>query len=733
MLFKLKKLTYRYFLFFTFLVAFSLPFGIYISKLVIFLWGIIWLFELFFNKFKLNYRLGKTQKFIFVLIFLYLFFHVIGLFYSENIKIGLRNINIKIYLIVIPLFVLSNKQLLERYYKSILNFFVLGNLTASLFLIIRAFANSITISNGKIFFQSALREEYGFLESITHYGNNFFYSVFSYFLHPSYASLLIIISIVILIYQSKINGRSFNLWDKILSKRKVYIPLILFLSFVILLMSSKTNFIVLFVVLFAVIISSKIKFRFLILFLIFIISVFFISRNQRFNMYLKYIAKYSIDNVPLKSGTSRYHIWKTGFKLADENFWFGVGTGDLIFELSEYYKKKNLKTYNLHNEFYETLIRLGVFPFLILFYLFIYGFWVAYKGRNYVLIYFFVITAINFFFESMLDRVAGTIFFGFFLSLTLLKQKEEKIYFNAQNNVFNRNKNAIFFFLIFFLYLFVYHRGLNFHFYSSDISNGWFKYQNISLNDFLNFNEIIRALWGQIFYVPNLYWHRILDAFLVAFSFTLLYRLLSIIIYKNNLLSKLFVFVFAILFSFTNLPYFNFLIVLMLLLSAFYFIIFIIFKKRKFFLKKSKKYLILAVIFFLIFIKLLFEYDFNRKNILTINKFSSSYLFHKLEKSNQVNLIGIRDKKQIINNTDSLFNYVKELELTEQKYATNIQILPYLLNNNAIILKSNIKNYDINPNFYILSTDYSEKNNLKGYKLIFENNNYKVFEKLKRK
>ena len=108
--------------------------------------------------------------------------------------------------------------------------------------------------------------------------------------------------------------------------------------------------------------------------------------------------------------------------LVNANLITGVGTGDNKDELDELYKERGFKkaevaTLNIHNQFLETSIQLGLIGLMALLALFILPFVKAISNSNILLICFVVINGFFFMFESCLNRQAGVFYFAFVLSL----------------------------------------------------------------------------------------------------------------------------------------------------------------------------------------------------------------------------------------------------------------------------------------------------------------------------
>lgn len=419
------------FLLLTYLLVFVMPFGITFTKFFVAFWASVWFLLLISKNLKLNIiKYNKAQKHAFISIIIFYVLHILGVFWSENKYLAFRNLEIKLYLILIPLVLFSSFNLLKKHYKSLLYSFVFGNLIVSLILVFVAIFHSLSIFEGNIVFQASVDPNFSFFEAISNSGNYFFYSNFSLFHHTSYMSMFILFSIIILFFISKLPGEIQIKKLIFFEKRIVTFILIVFFSLIVLLLSSKANFIALTVVLFFGFIFSKVNvyFKISIVLLWIILAVVAINVNPRFNMYFKYLTDGTFKNHSVvKTGTYRYYIWEDGLEQVQKHVFFGVGTGDVEDKILDESSTGFLgKRHNLHNEFLEAFVRLGVLGGISLLTVFFLSFWNAFKYKNHILLYFLIVVIINFFFESMLQRVAGTMFFGFFnFFLIFLNDKKQ--------------------------------------------------------------------------------------------------------------------------------------------------------------------------------------------------------------------------------------------------------------------------------------------------------------------
>lgn len=141
-----------------------------------------------------------------------------------------------------------------------------------------------------------------------------------------------------------------------------------------------------------------------------------------------------LDKTSGESTTVRRFVWHSSLELIQDNFWFGVGTGDIKDELKEQNKKNGYtaavaNNLNSHNQFFNSHIALGVFGSLFLLLTIATNLIKRKEGDNYyawrvgiVLILFFALLP-----ESMLEVQAGIIPYAFLLTfLTAFRPKSKE-------------------------------------------------------------------------------------------------------------------------------------------------------------------------------------------------------------------------------------------------------------------------------------------------------------------
>jgi hypothetical protein len=133
--------------------------------------------------------------------------------------------------------------------------------------------------------------------------------------------------------------------------------------------------------------------------------------------------------------TQRFEFMKTSARIIKENFWIGVGTGDVQKAFDDMYEKMRSPLdikyrHRAHNQFVTLLISFGIFGFLwILFVLF----YLPFRKKlysNYLFLSSFLVVMLSWLNEDTLETQAGVTFFSFFIILflfgTTLNQDEKQ-------------------------------------------------------------------------------------------------------------------------------------------------------------------------------------------------------------------------------------------------------------------------------------------------------------------
>jgi O-antigen ligase len=381
------------------LIAFLLPFGINYAVFIL-LWAVCFFA---FDDVKGGMKKVISNKWTYVLIGFF-FLHAIGYFFSHNKSEALTSIEIKLSFLAFPILIFASNYS-DVNIRKIAITFVSGCFIACLICLFRAFY------------------EYYFNDF-----NAFFYSEFTYFMHPSYfAMYLILAQLIIMLYYKTWLSHLKNLNLKIGFLSVVFL-ICIFLA------SSKmgliTAFLLLPVTLCILLFNQGYKKIIIGLLLSLVLGIFiayklFPTPFERIKVAFKVTSSAAtIDKTDAESTAVRILIWKESIKLIKENVLFGTSPGDANDHLVQAYEREGLtgalrKKLNAHNQFLQTFIGTGLLGFILLLIMtlgtLVYGF----MQRNYIVVLFSILMSCNFLVESMLQAQAGFIFFVFFLCLFL--------------------------------------------------------------------------------------------------------------------------------------------------------------------------------------------------------------------------------------------------------------------------------------------------------------------------
>ena len=384
------------------LIAFTLPFGKF-TPLFISLLLVNWIVEADF-KTKFNNFIKNKLAILFVSLYL---IHVLGLIYTNNMASGLFDIQVKLSLLIFPL-IFASRPLTKAELSNVFFAFTIGLVYASIYMISRAVS---------LYF---IEHEVAF-----------FYKKFSALIHTSYISMYMNLAIIWLLI-TLFNKEREQLFSKISSSF-----LILFFSFIIVLLASKSGILTLALIYIGILLYFILYKKnylvgvigiLLIAFSLVLVSRFAPVVTNRIDSFLG--AFHTESNTETTESTSvRMLIWESSNQVIKNNFLLGVGTGDAKDALNAEYSKKNIANaldhnLNAHNEFYQIFICLGIVGFIILVLNLFYPIIYYSKTADYLYVIFLLIITFNFLSESMLETQAGVMFYAFFNSIFGLKHNE---------------------------------------------------------------------------------------------------------------------------------------------------------------------------------------------------------------------------------------------------------------------------------------------------------------------
>lgn len=348
----------------------------------------------------------------------------LSIIHTINIENGITEIQIKLSLAFFPIILSGSNKIIKNNSKTILIIFVIANIVASILCLGNAFIESVVTENNHTIFKFYIFDYkiYSFWDLINTRNSHFSYIFLSIFKHPSYFSMFIIFSIIIIIYFFKKD------YVKKLKWIIICVSILLFFVFIIYLLQSRASHITFGAVLVLiplVELYKKKKKRFVFIstaLFIFILTFFLTISKIKSNIVDVIQMNRNMDNMELSESDSRIQIWYASIQVIKENFWFGTSPANLTLELSKKYNELGFteaanEKLNCHNQYLETFAGLGIFGFLSLLFIMIYSFVISIKRQNYLLFFLMIILAINFMFESMMNRMAGILFMMFFISL----------------------------------------------------------------------------------------------------------------------------------------------------------------------------------------------------------------------------------------------------------------------------------------------------------------------------
>lgn len=387
--------------------ALSLPFGRFTAVFI----GLLLLNWLIEGDFKNKFQELVKNKLALLFIGFFLM-HVVGLAYTQNMNSGIFDLQVKLSLFVFP-FIVATRPYSHLQVRNIFSFFIIGCFLSSLFLLSVATYDYIVLSE-----------------------SNFFYQEFSFLIHPSYLSMYFNLAITWLLYNTIQKNQSANRLTFVVS-----ILLVLFFSFIIVLLSSKMGLLTLLLLfigfaMYFTISRKKYVLGFVVILLIFA-TTFSLFRyvpeiRDRLNNAIASITSSTSKQTDAESTAVRMLIWSAANQVISENFVFGVGTGDAKDKLIEEYEKRGMTgalehKLNAHNEFYQVFVSLGLIGFVLLLMTLLLPLYSAFTSSNWIYILFLLIIILSFIPESMFETQAGVLFYGFFNSLLCFRTTNNTI------------------------------------------------------------------------------------------------------------------------------------------------------------------------------------------------------------------------------------------------------------------------------------------------------------------
>lgn len=388
-------------------VGFALALLLPIYQKIIPLLIVVWAISFFISRGSKEYWRHLKQFKIGWLSIVFFILNIFALIYTDHWDSGVFDIESKLSFFIFPLVLASSVHFYRKVYiENLLFFFVIGLLFASMYCLYIGFYRVL-----------ALDASFQYLTYID----------LSVIMHPSYFSMYLCFGVLIVYHRWKI-----NLFTKF-GQRVFYILSLALFVLMILLLSSKTGIIVLFLVLLAIIhdlVKRKIAVFALLFLTLSLFTVIFLTNDRFESMRGQVSHLFSSEQLNEKESSGiRIVLWNTASDMIAENWLFGIGGGDLKYELTEkagiktFDKNDNRIYFNAHNQWLETFLSVGVIGLLLILSWLVLPMFKIVSEYRIILIGLFIIILVNGIFESVFNRQEGVIFIVFFWTFLAAKTK----------------------------------------------------------------------------------------------------------------------------------------------------------------------------------------------------------------------------------------------------------------------------------------------------------------------
>ena len=393
-----------------FSIAILIPFGfIHITKYAIGTYLVSWI--LTENRFSLYNNFLKNRKYILPMVLFYIV-HLISLFYSSDINQSIFDLEKKLSVLFVPLTFFMSQILSQKQKVYLLQVFIV-----SVFL-------TVLIGIGNIVY--VLQTDPYYHNLFPRYPLLVFNQNLSVFLHSAYFAMYLVFSVAAIEYMVFVKN-----WLK--RHKAFWLSLAAFFILMVVINNSRSGIISLSLLLIiSVFYFLKRKYVYIGSAVIVAGLVTLLTTNMRFQRYMELGADMISSeeklieegDVLIEKHVKRPLFWLASIEVIKENFWFGVGNGDVQKELKKKYIEYDLNekldhTYNSHNQFLSTLVSVGVPGLFFLLLVFGIPLLKALREKNYVLLSFILIVFVHALSETILARFHGIIFFSFFYGLVM--------------------------------------------------------------------------------------------------------------------------------------------------------------------------------------------------------------------------------------------------------------------------------------------------------------------------
>lgn len=373
------------------LLLLTLPFSIRIPNILLLLISAHWLF---FQKRK---RIASIK--VLAILLLPFLMYSLGIIYSDDVSEGFYGLEKRLPLLAFPI-IFSTMIFSQKQIELLLTAFLIGTIAATLYCVL--------------------------FEVINHYhAYDRLYPVnFDYFklseltqgieLDPPYFGAFIGFSLLIasFLFQRKVIGLA------------SFILTVIFLSPFLVLSGARTAMLALLVSMAAFWIMHQKKKAIGILVIIALsLSLIVMADDVLRNRFVDAVTlSVQPDNQASSSLSVRLATWKSALSIIEDNWLLGVGTGDYQVALNKAYLEDDLREayeneYNVHNQYLETMVALGIAGLICFMLSFALSVTIAGKTQSSLFLSFMILVLTCLTTESMLERHKGIMLFAFFNSL----------------------------------------------------------------------------------------------------------------------------------------------------------------------------------------------------------------------------------------------------------------------------------------------------------------------------
>ena len=381
---------------------FSIPLYPKLTSLCIIFYAVLTLAT--FKKKNLSLLWQRKELVLFVVIYSIL---VIGLSYTLDLETGISKIQTQASFLVFPIFFIGSfygKEDRGHFFQ----WFNWGLLVTVLICFLNAFRQ--VISGNGMYVVDAFSKKH----------NVFLYQEFSSILnlHPTYFSLYLGLALFYLIFAFKNESKA-----KLVFK---WVMIVLF--FIALFLTSSKAGIYSFVLisfgfqLYRTIKMKKKSDKLILSILILGFALMFIANPLIYKRSLQAFKSIVAEGQANESTSKRFGIWHVSLKSIEKEPFLGYGTGsanqalnDSCIEFFSFSTCEGIRNKNTHNQYLNLLLSNGIVvlvPFLIALFL---AFRRAILRKDALYFLFTLFLSINFFFESLLERERGVVFFMLFM------------------------------------------------------------------------------------------------------------------------------------------------------------------------------------------------------------------------------------------------------------------------------------------------------------------------------